>query len=79
MKWVYFVLAVALLPLAMIQAVGVAGHLLGWWDASPQTVRESSAWAAVLSVLCAASALRWRSLARPRQQAGFPLDDLGAR
>ena len=31
MKWIYFILACALLLIALMQLLGVAGSLLGWW------------------------------------------------
>ena len=75
MKWLYLILAVALLPLALINVVGVVGVVLGLWAGpSVDVLFESGAWGLVMSVLCVGFALRWWSLVRRRPSRGFPLD-----
>jgi hypothetical protein len=73
MKWLYLILAAALLALAVINLLGVTGTLFGLWVSDAQTVRSSAAWALALFALSAAGFLRCWFLARAASRRGFPL------
>ncbi len=74
MKWLYLLVATAILPLAAVQLYNSFGVIMGWWFAGDGGLRELLAWGLGLGTLSLGGFLRaWWLFRRPRVFVGFPV------